>query len=188
MMDKSNIVFDAKPLFNQLKTIEPKLKKEMLANARKIAKKPQEKIQEAIPAVAPLSGMSMTANPTGRLAWGAVRPANEVKFSTKSTGSRTTAVTSLFRLIVASPMTAVAETAGKGSGVPRRLRTNPYPYKGGTRDHKVNGQGESMIEVLRQRRKSKFVYPAVEDSLPGIEAELKLLVDGVAKQINRKTN
>jgi len=187
-MDNSKIVYDAKDLLNQLKTIEPKLKKEMLAEARGIAKKPQDKIKSVIPEVAPLSGMGMDKNPTGRTAWGAGKPANKVDFSTRTTGSRRYAVTSLFRLIVASPMTAISDIAGKGSGVPRNQVTKPYAYKGGTRTHEVNGQGESMIRVLRERRKSNFVYPAVEDSLPGIEAELKLVVDKFARKINRKTN
>lgn len=187
-MANSNIVYDAKDLFNQLKTIEPKLKKEMLAEARKIAKTPQDLIKNAIPDVAPLSGMSIEKNISGRTAWGAVKPADKVDFSTRTTGSKKYATTSLFRLIVASPMTAIADTAGKGSGVPRSLVTKPYAYKGGTRTHKINGQGESMIRVLRTRRKSNFVYPAVQDSLPSVEAELKLVVDRFARKINRKTN
>jgi hypothetical protein len=188
IMDKSNIVYDAKDLFNQLKTIEPKLKKEMVSEARKIAKAPQELIKNAIPEVAPLSGMGIDKNPSGRTAWGAVKPANKVDFSTRTTGSKKYAVTSLFRLIVASPMTAIADIAGKGSGVPRNQVTKPYAYKGGTRTHKINGQGENMISVLRTRRKSNFVYPAVQSSLPSVEAELKLVVEKFARKINRKTN
>ncbi len=188
MNKNSNIVFDAKGLLNTLKEIEPKLKKELLAEARKISKEPQEAIRSAIPAVAPLSGMGIDKNRTGRTAWGAVKPANKVDFSTRTTGSKKYAVTSLFRLIVASPMTAIADIAGKGSGVPRNPTTKPYAYKGGTRTHKVNGQGEFMINELKARNKSKFVYPAVEKSLPGIEVELKLLIEKFAAKINRKTN
>jgi hypothetical protein len=188
IMSNSNIVFDAKDLFNQLKTMEPKLKKEMLAEARKISKPSQDLVKSAIPEVAPLSGMGMDKNTSGRTAWGAVKPANKVDFSTRTTGSKKYAVTSLFRLIIASPMTAIADIAGKGSGIPRNQVTKPYAYKGGTRSHRVNGQGESMIRTLRARKKSNFVYPAVEDSLPSVEAELKLVVDKFARKINRKTN
>jgi hypothetical protein len=188
MMDNSNIVFESKELFNYLKTFEPKLKKKLLAEARGIAKDPQDVIQNIIPATAPLSGMSMEHNASGRTGWGAVKPANKVDFSTRTTGSKKYAVTSLFRLIVASPMTAIADVAGKGSGVPRNLMTKPYPYKGGTRSHRVNRQGQNMIKVLRERRKSNFVYPAVESSLPGIERKLKLVIEKYAREINRKTN
>jgi hypothetical protein len=186
IMSNSNIVYDAKNLLNELKTLEPKLKKELIAEARSIASKPQSMIKDAIPAVAPLSGMGLDKNISGRTAWGAVKPANKVDFSTRTTGSRRYAVTSLFRLIVASPMTAIADIAGKGSGVPRNQITKPYAYKGGTRTHRVNGQGEVMINKLRSRNKSNFVYPAVENSLPGIEADLKLVVDKFALKINRK--
>lgn len=188
IMDNSNIVYDAKDLFKQLKTMEPKLKKEMLAEARKISKPSQDLVKSAIPEVAPLSGMGMDKNPTGRTGWGAVKPANKVDFSTRVTASKRYATTSLFRLIVASPMTAIADVAGKGSGIPRNQVTKPYAYKGGTRTHKINGQGESMIKTLRARKKSNFVYPAVEDSLPSVEAELKLVVEKFARKINRKTN
>jgi hypothetical protein len=182
------VVYDVKGLLADIKAIEPGLKKQMIAEARKLSVKPQTAIRDAIPAVAPLSGMSREKNPTGRLAWGAGKAANKVDFSTRATGSRRYAITSLFRLIVASPLTALADTAGKGSGVPRNERTKPYPYKGGTRTHKVNGQGEAMIVNLKKRSKSNFVYPAVEGKLAGVEADLKLVVEKYALKVNRKLN
>lgn len=187
-MTNTNVVVDAKKLFTELKTFEPKLKKELLAEARKIAKEPQDKIKEVIPKVAPLSGMSLDKNISGRTAWGAGKAADKVDFSTRVTGSKKFATTSLFRLIVASPMTAIADVAGKGSGRPRNPVTKPYAYKGGTRTHRVNGQGESMIRVLRDRKKSNFVYPAVEDSLPGIEASLKLVIEKYSAELTRRIN
>ena len=183
-----NVVYDAKGLLATIKAIEPGLKKQMLAEARKISEGPQSAIRDAIPAVAPLSGMSQIKNPNGRLAWGAGKPANKVDFSMRATGSRKYATTSLFRLIVASPLTAIADTAGKGSGIPRNERTKPYPYKGGMRTHKVNGQGEAMIVNLKKRSKSNFVYPAVLGKLGSVEAELKLVVEKYALKVNRKLN
>jgi hypothetical protein len=182
------VVYDAKGLLADIKAIEPGLKKQMLAEARKISEGPQTAIREAIPSVAPLSGMSREKNPNGRLAWGAGKPANKVDFSIRATGSRKFAITSLFRLIVASPLTALADIAGKGSGVPRNARTKPYSYKGGTRTHRVNGQGEAMIVNLKKRNKSNFVYPAVEGKLGSVEAELKLVVEKYALKVNRKLN
>jgi hypothetical protein len=132
--------------------------------------------------------MDRIHNPSGRLAWGAGKPADKVDFSLRATGSRKYAITSLFRLIVSSPMTAIAETAGKGSGVPRSSRTKPYRYMGGSRTHALNGQGEAMIINLKKRRGSDFVYPAVESSLPGVEAKLKLVVEKYALKVNRKLN
>jgi hypothetical protein len=183
-----NVVYDAKGLLADIKAIEPGLRKKMLAEARKLSEKPQSAIRDAIPAVAPLSGMTREKNPSGRLAWGAGKPANKVDFSMRATGSKRYATTSLFRLIVASPLTAIADTAGKGSGIPRNERTKPYPYKGGMRTHKVNGQGEAMIVNLKKRSKSNFVYPAVEGKLASVEAELKLVVEKYALKVNRKLN
>jgi hypothetical protein len=183
-----SIVFDAKGLLKDLTALEPGLKKELKAEARSESEEAQTAIRDAIPSVAPLSGMDIIRNPSGRLAWGAGKPANKVDFSISSKRSKNYAVTSLFRLIVASPMSAIADTAGKGSGVPRNLRTKPYSYKGETRTHKVNGQGEAMILNLKKRRGSNFVYPAVESSLPGVQAKVKLVVEKYAAKVNRKLN
>jgi hypothetical protein len=186
------VIYNAKGLINDLKAIEPGLLKKMKAEAKKVSVPTQSLIQSAIPDVAPLSGMNQITKSggsnNGRVAWGAGKPAKEVKFSIKTTGSKKFAVTSLFRLIVASPMTAIADTAGKGSGIPRNAITKPYTYKGGTRTHRVNGQGQNMIRVLGQRRSNKFVYPAVERSLPSVRAELKLVVEKYALMVNRKIN
>jgi len=42
-------------------------------------------------------------------------------------------------------MPAIVGVAGKGSGVPRKLVTNEYDYKGGRRRHRLNGQGAALI-------------------------------------------
>jgi hypothetical protein len=188
MNANSNVVYDVKGLVADLKAIEPQLKNQMVAEARAESVPAQSAIRQAIPSVAPLSGMNRVNNPSGRLAWGAGRPANQVKFGVKTTGSRRSAITPLFKLVVSSPMTAIADTAGKGPGVPRRLVTKPYSYRGEMRTHKINGQGSNMISVLRSRHKSNFVYPAVESSLPSVEAKLKLVVEKFALKVNRKLN
>lgn len=193
-----DVIYDAKGLMNHLKAVEPGLLKKLKAEARSESKETQSLIKDAIPKVAPMSGMSqipvmssrgyLNSSPNGRVAWNAGKPATEVKFSTRTTGSRRYAVTSLFRLIVASPMTAIADTAGKGSGVPRNAVTKPYTHNGKSRTHRVNGQGQNMIRVLAQRRASKFVYPAVERSLPNVQAKIKLVVEKYAQMVNRKIN
>jgi hypothetical protein len=188
MPENLNVVYDVKGLLADIKAIEPGLKKKMTDRAKSESEGMQNLIRQAIPDTAPLSGMDRVTNPSGRLAWGAGKPAKEVKFGYKTTGNNRRAVTPLFKLMITSPMTAIADVAGKGSGVPRSLTTKPYRYGGGTRTHRLNGQGRNMISVLRARNKSNFVYPAVEASLPGVEAKLKLVVEEFSQKVNRKLN
>jgi len=181
-----NVIYDVKGLIKDLNDLSPAFKKEMLKDYRKIAKKPNEKIKSAIPETAPLPGMRISKNPHGRLAWGAGKPANTTSIRFKTTGSRKYAITSLASIWVMSPMTAIADVAGKGSGVPRDEFTKPYPYRGGVRKHRVTSQGITMIQRLRLERKNNFVYPAVEKSLPDVEREIKLVLEQYAAKVNRK--
>jgi hypothetical protein len=188
MPESVRVVYDVKGLMANIKAIEPGLKKAMTDEAKGESQGLQTLIRKAIPDVAPLSGMNKINNPSGRLAWGAVKPADKVEFRYKTTGSNRRAITPLFKLMITSPMTAIADTAGKGSGVPRSLTSKPYRYQGGTRTHKLNGQGRSMIINLKRRNGSNFVYPAVEAGLPSVELKLKLVVEKYALKVNRKLN
>lgn len=181
------VVYDAKGLIRDLEALQPGLKKALVKEARAESQPALEAVKNAIKLDAPLSGMNK-ATTSGRLGWGVKIPANQVKFGVRVTGSRKTAITPLFKLVVRSPMTAIADVAGKGSGIPRRDRTKDYAYKGGTRSHRVTTQGEVMITKLRQRRRNNFVYPAVEKSLPMTEQKLKLVLDRYAQKVNRKLN
>jgi hypothetical protein len=181
----NNVVYDVKGLVRDLKNLDPDLKKAMLKEYRKIAKDPNELIKKAIPVTAPMSGMSPEKN-HGRSAWGAVKKPDATSIRFRTSGSRKYKVTSLASIWVLSPMTAIADVAGKGSGVPTRSETRPYIRNGKMRSHKVTTQGRNMIAVLRERRKSNFVYPAVEKSLPSVEREIKLILDKYAAKVNRK--
>jgi len=184
------VVFDVKKLLNQIKSVEPKLKKELIKSAKVAAEPALSAVKSGIPTVNPYISSKRTPNVNGRLAWGAIKPANAVKFSYKTSGSKFSAVTSLFKLWVQSPATVIADTAGKGSGVPVRSTTNPYAYQGRTRTHKVTTQGRSMIRHLQAkgRRGSNFVYPSVEHSLPSVRSKLKLVVDGFAEKMTKEIN
>lgn len=184
----NEVVYDARGLIKDLEKLQPGLKKELLKEARSEAEPSLQAVRDAIKLDAPLSGMDKANNRRGRLAWGQKIPANQVKFGIRITGSKKTTITPLFKLIVRSPMTAITDVAGKGSGIPRRDRTKEYAYKGGTRTHAVNRQGQSMIYYLRLRRRKNFVYPAVEKSLPMTERKLKLVLDRYAAKVNRKLN
>lgn len=181
------VIYDARGLIRDLEAIEPGIKKALVKEARKESEPSLEAVKLAIKPEPPLSGMNKTRT-SGRLGWGVKIRADEVKFGVSIAGRKRTAITPLFKLVVRSPMTAITDVAGKGSGVPRSDRTRDYPYKGGTRSHRVSNQGQVMIAKLRERRRSNFVYPAVEKSLPMTEQKLKLVLDKYAAKVNRKLN
>lgn len=183
-----NTIYDVKGLLRDLNHLEPGMKNAMVREAKAVAKPIVSNIRQAIPATAPLSGMSQTANPNGRLAWGAGKKADSVTTKFRSSRSRTTAVTSLLSIWVNSPMTAVADVAGKGSMRKAKKVTSEYAYKGGTRRHRVTSQGQTMVTMLKRRYANDFVYPAVGDSLDDAQREVKLVIDKYARKVNRKLN
>ena len=118
-MANSSVVYNVKGLIKDLNALEPTLKKDMVREAKGIAKPIASNIKQAIPMTAPLSGMSLASNPNGRLAWGGSRtakgnriPANQVSVRFRTGRSRTRAITPLLAIWVTSPMTAIADAAG----------------------------------------------------------------------------
>lgn len=182
------VVYDVKGLIKDLNALEPGLKKAMVREAKDIAKPIASNIKRAIPTTAPLSGMLPQNNPHGRLAWGVGKPADQVSIRFRTGRSRYTAVTPLVAIWVTSPMTAIADVAGKGSMRKAKKITSEYAYKGGRRKHRVTTQGVSMIANLRSRYANNFVYPNVEDSLDDAESKIKLVIDKYARMVNRKLN
>jgi hypothetical protein len=185
-MTNSSVVYDVKGLIKDLNALDSGLKKEMVREAKAIAKPIASNIKQAIPETAPLSGMSMTNNPSGRLAWGAGKPANQVSIRFRASRSRTRAVTPLLAIWITSPMTAVADIAGKGSMRKAKRVTSEYAYKDGSRTHKVTTQGRIMVARLRERNANDFIYPAVGDSIDDAEVRVKLVINKYAKKVNRK--
>lgn len=192
-MANTSVVYDVKGLVKDLNALEPGLKKEMVREAKDIAKPIASNIKNAIPATAPLSGMSLQKNPNGRLAWGGSTtakgnriPANQVSIRFRTGRSRTRAITPLLSIWVTSPMTAIADVAGKGSMRKAKKVTNEYAYKDGRRTHRVTSQGRIMIDRLRQRNQNDFIYPAVGDSIDDAEVRVKLVINKYAKIVNRK--
>jgi hypothetical protein len=68
----------------------------------------------------------------------------------------------------------------KGSGL-----TREYPYKGGTRRHRVNGQGQAMIRGLGGSA-SRFVWPAADNKIPAVKAQIENILRDAYTKINRK--
>jgi hypothetical protein len=199
-----DVIFDAKPVLRALNQLEPGLRKQMLREMKEITKPAVNKIRDVIPSTAPFSGMSVPRtptsmddrkfnnNPTGRLSWTGGKYKNKViapdnvipRFS--SGRSRKYAVTSLFGIWLRSPGVAMVATAGKGSARAKYATTREYPYKGGVRRHRNNGQGDALIRKVKSTGLYNFFYKAGEASVPGMEGEVKLVWEKYSKIVNRR--
>jgi hypothetical protein len=180
----SDVVFDVKGLIRDLEALEPGLKKQLVRDAKDVAKPIASILKSQIPTTAPLSGM----NNNGRVGWGSGKPANSVTIKFRSGRSRISAVTPLVSIWVNSPMTAIADVAGKGNMRKARKVTSEYAYKDGTREHRVTTQGRWMIKRLKERNLNNFIYPNVEDKLEDTQREIKLVIERYASKVNRKLN
>jgi hypothetical protein len=204
MAKNTNVVFDAKPVLKALNQLEPGLRKQMIREMKAITKDPIREIRSVIPSTAPMSGMSVPRvstsvegrdfnnNGEGRLSWTGGKYKNKViapdnvipRFS--SSRSRRSAVTSLFGIWLRSPGVAMVSTAGKGSGRAKYATTREYPYKGGVRRHRNNGQGAAFIRIVKKSGLFNFFYKAGEQQLPSIEREVKLTYESYSKRVNRR--
>lgn len=189
-MSNSSVVYDVKGLIKDLNALEPGMKNAMVREAKAEAAPIVQNIKKVIPSTAPLSGMSKTTpnggSNTGRLAWGVGKPAKSVTVKFRSSRSRTRAITPLLSIWVNSPMTAIADIAGKGSMRKAKKVTSEYAYKGGRRTHRVTSQGRIMVARLRERNQNDFVYFAVGDSIDDAEVQIKLVLNKYAQKVNRK--
>ena len=204
MAKNSNVIFDAKPVLKALNQLEPGLRKQMLREMKEITKPAVNNIKSVIPSTAPMSGMSVSRtstsvegrsfnnNGSGRLSWTGGKYKNRViapdnvipRFS--SGRSRRTAVTSLFGIWLRSPGVAMVATAGKGTGRAKYATTREYPYKGGVRRHRNNGQGDALIRKVKNTGLYNFFFKAGDASVPGMESEVKLVWEKYSKMVSRR--
>jgi len=171
----------------ELKTVEPQLYAELVDDIKSIIQPAITAIDRVVPRFAPLSGMEHS----GRSAYGPIKITPRVTPSGRSYMMGQTA-----KLVQIEVMSTgrrfgleLVDMAGRGTGRGRRpkSRTNPYPYKGGTRSHDLNGQGRGMINNLPGGGKgSRYVYPAVEAVFPLVQAGVLRSLDAAAAKINRK--
>ena len=199
-----DVIFDAKPVLKALNQLEPGLRKQMLREMKEITKPAVNEIKSIIPSTAPMSGMSVPRvgtsvegrnfnnNGEGRLSWTGGKYKNKViapdnvipRFS--SGRSRKSTVTSLFGIWLRSPGVSMVATAGKGSGRAKYATTREYPYKGGVRRHRNNGQGEAFIRKVKSSGLYNFFYKAGDASVPGMEGEVKLVWEKYSKIVSRR--
>ena len=181
----------AKELFKALQTLEPKIYKELRANIRSFTKDAVSAVKKDVPSVSPFAGRREDGfTHSGRTAWSGVTVGTSITPAQRSRALGST--TSNLVAITATGRNGqfgfnIIDMAGRGSGRGRKPKsvTRPYPYKGGTRTHRLNGQGQGMIDALN-KRPSRYFYPAIENELPKIRRGVEQAIDKVAADMNRK--
>lgn len=192
-------ITDYEELIRELNRIQPTLVSQLRKEYRQIAKPVQAAVKANIPINPPTSGVHKKKpqkNPSGfyprvipgRLSWGAnsqnkMKPARSVGIQTISATkarrslkyNRMKAV-AIARLKVDNAATVMADLAGTSRKyINKKSVTREYDYSRsatGKRIHRINGQGESMIQALDRKRdggrRSRYVYPAANDAIPSM--------------------
>jgi hypothetical protein len=197
----SNVIFDVKPILKSMNQLEPGFKNRMIKDMKVITKPAVTEIKSVVPKTSPLSGMSNSRVPRydgglnstdGRLNWESgvwkgkrIAPDNVIPRFSASRSLRTN-VTSLFAIWLRSPGPAMLSTAGRGSGISRSPRTREYPYKGGMRRHRNNGQGQVLIRRVRELGLYNFFYKAGDKRRRDMEREVRLVWDKYTTDFNKK--
>jgi hypothetical protein len=186
-----------------LDAVQPGAIKELRKDIKTILQPTLTAIKSNIPASAPLSGMSH---------YGRTRYAGAKVSSSLLLGqSRFKDTTPLVRVQVVSPDDAagleIADMAGRrtmpqgprteysykgvgrlgGSGRQSPTRSRPVVRRGNSRpfSYRINGQGQAMIRGLG-KLPSRYVYPALENKLPSITADMLKTLESYAAKINQK--
>lgn len=185
-------VTDVRELQKRLKAIDPKLRTQLLREAKKPAKPLIDAIKTNVSQVTPLSGMTR-----GRLNWwhstnlkGRVLTPTSVTaaFRTKSSGYSNT--TTLVSVRAMSPAVAFADMAGRsgryiGAGYKGSGFTREYNWKNTKRRHKVTSQGVKLIQNLGGQA-SRFVWPSVVKGREQAMLEIDKVVRDFMTLVNMK--
>ena len=185
-------VSDVRELQKRLREIEPELRKQLVRDVKAAGKPTADAIKSRLASVTPVSGMRR-----GRLAWdhsvdgkGRIHKATDVKVQFRTSTSGRSLTTTLLRVGAFSPAVVMLDMAGrsgryidagyKGSGY-----TRPYAYKGGTRRHKVNGQGRALI-ARSGGSASRFVWPSALATIPQATVQVDRILRNAYATIGKK--
>lgn len=182
-------------LQKRLKEIDPKLRTQMLRDAKKVGEPLARAVKTANTRIRPLSGM-VKAGQFRRMVWGkmsvktfgSVDPST-VKVQFRTAGSKKTNVTSLLRLAVPHPLMAMGQYAGRSGrsinkGYRGSGRTRVYKWRervDGTvveRSHTIRGQGKAMIQQWAVQGRD---YKAVEHAMPSAKSALQKVINHYEK-------
>lgn len=192
MADVAVKFFGVREMLKMLQSVEPATYAQLRKDIRKIAAPAVSAVKSSVPPVSPFAGRREDgfSGHAGRTAYsGVTAGASITPFQRSRAFGSTTAN------LVAVTATGrnrqygfnIVDMAGRGTGRGRRPKTvtKPYPYKGGTRAHRLNGQGQAMIDAL-PKKPSRYFYPAIENQLPAIRGQVELSFRQVAAQFNMK--
>jgi len=146
-----------------IRRVDPDLRKQLVRRVKEIGKPVQSAIKANLPIQPILKGMVNN----GRLGWGVGKPATSTTLRFRATASKTSAVSPLLSVVINSPAMVVTDIAGRRS-------------EGRTK------AGRAMIARLnRERRASRFVYPAGDKAKPGVEEQIKATIEEAARDTLR---
>lgn len=179
-------VLQIRELQKRLKAIEPRLRTELVRDAKKVAKPLESDIKNAIGNVTPLSGM---LKDTGRLGWGNGVAANktQIQFRTASGGKSLT--TSLVRVKVASPGTVLADMAGRSGRYIGEGRRNDNASASTRRRNASKAKGEAFVRSLNEKlghSASRFIWPAADRSRDMVRISIETVLRDAYNKINQK--
>jgi hypothetical protein len=179
-------VQDVRELQKRLKSIDPKLRTQLIRDAKQAGKPLESAIKGNLASFTPLSGMRTN----GRMGMDRVTPFSATTISFRARSSRNAKETSLVSIRTKSPLAAVVDMAGKsGRFIDKGSRQAPgysrsYQRNGKTIRHKLNGQGAAMIRALG-KQPSRLVWPAVGNALPAVENAINQVLVSAFAKINR---
>jgi hypothetical protein len=184
-------------LQKRLKEIDPKLRTQLVRDAKAVGKPLQSAVKTSNQRVKPLQSArhprSNMDSPGefrrlvwGSMAvkgWGTVNP-QDVKVQFRTAGSKRTNVTSLLRLAIPHPLMAMAQYAGRsGRSINKGYRGSGRTrvYKWMTRQdghvvetsHAIRGQGRAMINAWHTQGRA---YKAVEHAMPAAKQEVQKII------------
>ena len=179
-------ITDVRELQKHLKTIDPKLRTQLLRDVKQIVKPLETTIKRSLTGFAPLSGM----NTQGRMGMNQGQPFNATRISVSAKRSVNSRLTSLVSVRTKSPLASLVDMAGKSGkyvnkGSKQRAGfSRSYQRNGKIIRHRLNGQGVSMIRSLG-RSPSRYVWPAVGNAIPAIEQAINQVLVAAYTKINR---
>ena len=164
--------------------------KEIIKQARKDLRSGAQPVANAvkanIPREAPLSGMVHNGRTSWRPAGFKVRVKTNFSKKAERRGYALVSIVAGERIVAQGAASfSIADMSGRKNSSGSSKPIEPYRYKGGTRTHRNNGQGQAMIRGLNAKgRASRYVYPAAERELPYVRDQVVGTIRKLTKTYN----